>query len=53
MSKKYELEPYKKLKRAYAWLSDDRDRMLVKIEADIFVGSVWAELKSVEFEPKP
>lgn len=52
VNKKYELEPYKKLKRAYAWLSDDRDRMLVKIEADIFVGSVWAELKSVEFEPK-
>ena len=26
---------------------------LLKIEAEVFVGSVWAELQSVEFEPKP
>ena len=53
ITKKFELAPHKKFKRAYAWISDDRDRMLLKIEAEIFVGSVWAELRSVDFEPKP
>jgi hypothetical protein len=31
-------------------MSDDPDRLLLKIEAQIFVGSVFAELQSVEFE---
>jgi hypothetical protein len=53
LTKKLALEPYKKFKRAYAWVSDDRDRLLLKIEAEVFVGSVWAELQSVELEPKP
>ena len=53
VTKKYELAPHKKFKRAYAWVSDDRDRVLLKIEAEVFVGSVWAELQSIEFEPKP
>jgi hypothetical protein len=52
VSKKMELEPHKKFKRAFAWLSDDHDRLLLKIEAEIFVGSVWTELQSVEF-PAP
>ncbi len=52
VTKKYALAPHKKFKRAFAWLSDDRDRLLLKIEAEIFVGSVWAELQSVKFEPK-
>jgi hypothetical protein len=51
ISKRMELEPHKKFKRAFAWLSDDRDRLLLKIDAEIFVGSVWAELQSVEFPP--
>lgn len=51
ITKKYELAPHKKFKRAYAWLSDDRDRLLLRIEAEIFVGSVWAELQSAEFQP--
>lgn len=49
IDKHLELEPHKKFKRAFAWLSDDRDRVLLKIEAEIFVGSVWTELQSVEF----
>jgi hypothetical protein len=53
VTKKMELAPHKKFKNAYAWISDDRDRLMLKIEADVFVGSVWAELQSVEFEPKP
>ena len=53
VTKKYALAPHKKFKRAMAWLSDDRDRLLLRIEAEVFVGSVWAELQSVEFETKP
>ena len=49
VNKHFELEPHKKFKKAYAWLSDDRDRLLLKAEAEIFVGSVWTELQSVEF----
>lgn len=52
LTKKLELAPHKKFKRAFAWVSDDRDRLLLRIEAEVFVGSVWAELQSVEFEPK-
>lgn len=51
INKRLELEPHKKFKRAFAWLSDDGDRLLLKIEAEIFVGSVWTELQSVEFPP--
>jgi hypothetical protein len=53
VTKKQELAPHKKFKRAFAWLSDDRDRLLLRIEAEIFVGKVWAELQSVEFDSKP
>jgi hypothetical protein len=53
VTKQMELAAHKKFKNAYAWFSDDKDRLLLKIEADVFVGSVWAELQSVEFEPKP
>jgi hypothetical protein len=49
ITKHLELEPHKKFKRAYVWVSDDRDRLMLKIEAEIFVGSVWTELESVEF----
>jgi len=49
VNKHFELEPHKKFKRAYAWLSDDGDRLLLKAQAEIFVGSVWTELQSVEF----
>lgn len=42
------LAPHGKFKRATAWLSDDADRLPLKILAQIFVGSVWAELDKVE-----
>jgi len=45
-----ELQPHRKLRRAYAWLSDDSDRLLLKIEAQVFIGSVLCELQSVDFE---
>lgn len=50
IGKNRELEPHRKFRRATVWMSDDPDRLLLKIEAQIFVGSVFAELQSVEFE---
>ncbi len=43
------LKPHTKFKRATIWLSDDPDRILLRIEAEIFVGSVWAELEQATF----
>ena len=45
-----ELQPHAKFKRAYIWLSDDPDRLVLRVQADIFVGSVWAELEKVSFK---
>ncbi len=47
------LEPHRKFRHATGWLSDDADRLLLKIEAQIFVGTVVGELQSVEFEKAP
>jgi hypothetical protein len=44
------LEPHKKFKRATVWISDDADRLILRIEAQIFVGTVFAELQSVQFD---
>ena len=49
ITKKLELEKHAKFKRATAWLSDDRDRLLLKIQAEVSVGSVWTEMESVKF----
>jgi hypothetical protein len=51
IGKKRQLEPHRKFRRATVWLSDDPDRLLLKIQAQVFVGTVVAELQSVEFEP--
>ena len=50
IGKTRELEPHRKFRRATVWISDDSDRLLLKIQAQIFVGTVVAELQSVEFE---
>lgn len=39
------LKPHTKFKKATAWMSDDSSRMLLKVEASVFVGSVWVELE--------
>lgn len=49
IGRKYELEPHKKFRRASVWISDDADRLLLRIEASIFIGKVFAELQSVRF----
>jgi hypothetical protein len=45
---KMELEPHGKFKRATGWISDDEDRLPIRLNAQIFVGSVWVELEKVE-----
>ena len=50
VNKANELEPHRKFKRASVWISDDTDRLLLRIESQIFVGAVTAELQSVRFE---
>lgn len=54
IGKNLELEPHRKFRHGTIWVSDDSDRMLLRIEAQIFVGTVFAELQSVRYEnPKP
>jgi hypothetical protein len=49
-----QLQPHRKFRRASAWLSDDPDRVLLKIDAQVFIGSVVCELQAVDYEkPKP
>jgi hypothetical protein len=47
------LEPRKGFKDARAWISDDANRMILKAQADVFIGSVTAELESVQFTDQP
>lgn len=49
IGKKRELEPHKKFSRASVWISDDADRLLLRIEARVFIGIIFAELQSVDF----
>ncbi len=50
ISKDLNLEPHKKFRKATIWLSDDADRIPLRIEAQIFVGTVFAELQSVQLD---
>lgn len=50
IGKKLELEPHRKFRRATIWVSDDSDRILLRIEAQVFVGTVFAELQSVQLD---
>ena len=43
------LEPHGKFKRGTGWISDDQDRLPLRLNAQIFVGTVWAELVKVEW----
>lgn len=45
-----QLQPHRKFRRANAWLSDDPDRVLLKIDAQVFVGSVVCELQAVDYD---
>ena len=50
IGKKRQLQPHKKFRRATVWLSDDADRLVLRIETQVFIGTVFAELESVQFE---
>ena len=50
IGKKLDLQPHRKFRRATIWVSDDSDRILLRIEAQVFVGTVFAELQSVRFD---
>ena len=49
INKDLELENHEKFKRATIFLGDDADRMLLRIEGELTVGSVWCELEKVEW----
>ncbi len=54
VGKDFDLQPHKKFHKATIWLSDDTDRLPLRVEAQIFVGTIFAELQSVKFDnPKP
>jgi hypothetical protein len=50
IGKHLELEPHRKFRRATIWVSDDAERLVLRIEAQIFVGTVFAELQSLRFD---
>ena len=47
------LAPHQKFKRATGWLSDDTDRLLLKVESEVMVGRVWMDLQQVSFTGNP
>lgn len=49
LNKELQLEPHKKFKSAAGWLSDDQDRLLLKVESEVMVGKVWMELEQAEW----
>jgi len=40
------LERHKKFRSGTGWVSDDQDRLPLRVEAEIFIGSVFGELES-------
>ncbi len=49
INKRGELEPYKSFKAARAWIADDSNRIPLKVEAQIFIGTVEMQLEKVSF----
>jgi hypothetical protein len=41
------LLPHRSFRSAHAWFSDDDRRLLLEARAEIFIGSVWMELKRI------
>ena len=50
IGKNLDLQPHRKFRRATIWVSDDSDRLVLRIEAQVFVGTVFTELQSVHFD---
>ena len=49
ITRDFRIEPHSKCKHAVVWVSDDADRLPLKAQADVFVGSIWGELQKVSF----
>jgi len=47
------LAPFRKFRRARAWISDSPDRLLLRAEADVFIGSVFAEIDPGSLPKQP
>lgn len=45
MGKRGGLEPHKKFRSATGWFSDDEQRDLLRVEGEIFIGKLFAELE--------
>jgi hypothetical protein len=50
IGKNRQLQKHKKFKRATVWLSNDADRLILRVETQVFIGTVYAELQSLQFE---
>ena len=50
IGKDLDLQPHRKFRRATIGVADDPDRIVLRIEAQVFVGTVFAELQSVRFD---
>jgi hypothetical protein len=50
VGKNFQLEPHKKFRRGIIWISDDPDRLILRVEAQIFVGTIFAELQSIRLD---
>jgi hypothetical protein len=44
-----QIKPHKSFKGAHIWVADNDDRTLLKIEAQVFIGSVMLELEKLSF----
>jgi hypothetical protein len=53
ITKSMELKEHKLFKSGRGWLSDDADRLPLRLEADIFIGYVYAELTSFQMKNRP
>ncbi len=49
LKKDFRLEPHEKFRNGTVWLSNDADRIPLRVELELFVGYVFAELDSVVF----
>jgi hypothetical protein len=47
IDKDLQLQAHKKFRRGSIWISDDTDRLVLRIETQVFIGKVFAELQSV------
>lgn len=49
LKKDFRLEPHGKFRNGTVWLSNDADRIPLRVELELFIGYVFAELDSVAF----